>query len=296
MPLESRIQIARADIVRFFEAQPKRIFWPGEIAAILKEQRAGWRLAQSMGRADFVEFLVEKTSLREIVLSPLNHPQLEPVTRYVWKEATPYELALSIKRNAYLCHATAVYLHGLTDLITKTIYVNYEQSPKPQSGSLTQEAIHRAFASKQRQSTLLYRINEEYQAMLINGKNTKRLEVSDFSSPSLGQFLDATRLERTMIDITVRPTYGGGIAQALETYRAAKARLSVSTLVATLKKLDYVYPYHQAIGFYMQRAGYEPKQYERLKKLGLNHDFYLAHDIREKAFDPEWRLFYPKGF
>jgi hypothetical protein len=60
MPSQSRIQIARADIVRFFEAQSKRIFWPGEIAAILKEQRADWRLAQSMGRADFLEFLVEK--------------------------------------------------------------------------------------------------------------------------------------------------------------------------------------------------------------------------------------------
>ena len=67
-------------------------------------------------------------------------------------------------------------------------------------------------------------------------------------------------------------------------------------MIAMLKKLDYVYPYHQAAGFYMQLAGYDPSRYERLKKLGLKNDFYLAHDIRDRAYSDEWRLFYPKGF
>jgi hypothetical protein len=46
----------------------------------------------------------------------------------------------------------------------------------------------------------------------------------------------------------------------------------------------------------MKRAGFAPKQYDPLKTLGLDHDFYLAYDIREREYDPEWRLFYPKGF
>ncbi len=292
----SRIQAARQDVIRFFDNQPKTIYWPSEIAEVLTAQRHAWKLPDSFQKTTFLNFLLENTSFREVVLPPLNHPQLAPIVRYVWKEATPFELALSIKRKAYICQASAVFLHALTDIVPKTIFVNYEQSSKPPfNSSLTQESIDRAFAStQQRQSTLLYKIDDEYQAQVINGKNSGRLEVAELPTP-YGKHLDVTRVERTLIDITVRPTYGGGVPQVLETYKAAKDRVSVVTLVAALKKLDYVYPYHQAIGFYMQRAGYEPKQFERLKKIGIHFNFYLAHGIKNKEFDPEWRLYYPAG-
>lgn len=292
----SQIQSAKRDIVSFFNNQSTRVYWPSDLAEVLRAKRVDWRLAAYTQKKDFVEFLLDKTSLREVVLSPLNHPKMPGIVRYVWGDASPFELAASIKRNAYLCHATAVFLHGLTDIVPKTIFVNSEQSPKPQPASaLTQESIDRAFAAKhQRQSTLFYKIDDEYQAQFISGKASDRLEVTQMST-IYGKRLDVTRIERTLIDIAVRPAYGGGVYQVLETYSAARSLASVATLVPTLKKLDYVYPYHQAIGFYLQRAGFEAKQYERLKKLGITFNFYLAHGMSETAFDPEWKLFYPSG-
>jgi predicted transcriptional regulator of viral defense system len=293
---ESRLQSARRDILAYFNAQPTSVYWPNDIAAILRTQRADWRLADYTQKKHFLEFLLAKTSLRKVELAPLNHPQLETIERYVWKDATPFELAVSIKRKAYLCHATATFLHGLTDIVTKTIFVNYEQSEKPQgASSLSQESIDRAFASKshQRQSTLIYKIDDEFQAQVINGKASGRLEVSELSS-LYGKQLDVTSIERTLIDITVRPAYSGGVYQVLETYKAAKDRASAATIIPTLKKLNFVYPYHQVIGFYMQRAGFDPKQYERLKKIETPFNFYLAHGMAETAFDAEWKLFYPR--
>ncbi len=285
---------ARPRILGFFEQSRQRVFRASELAEVLEQQRGVWKVAASINATAFVEFLLESTRFREAEVKPVNHPESARVVRYVWQGASPFQMGLSLRKGAYLSHATAVFLHGLTDQIPRVVYVNSEQSAKyPRPAELTQDSIDRAFTSKQRQSTFLFQ-GGGAQFLLLSGKHTGRLEVSTLNFE--GEDLLVTKLERTLIDITVRPTYGGGVYQVLQSYRAAKDRISVGTLIATLRKLGYVYPYHQAIAFYMKRAGYGEHQYSRLKDLGLEYNFYLAHDMRERDLDRELRVFYPKGF
>lgn len=219
------------------------------------------------------------------------------ITRYAWGDVSPYQLGLSLKSDSYLTHASALYLHGLSDQIPKTIYVNREQSAKPQRSpdaiNLSQASIARAFAGSPRVSRYVFE-HDGFRYVLISGKQTGRLEVTEISGPA-GDSLPVTKVERTLIDIAVRPVYAGGPFEVLKAFAAAKPRVSVATLVATLKKLGHVYPYHQAIGFYMERAGYEAAHLDRMRALGLQFDFYLTHKMADAAYSTEWRLFHPKG-
>ncbi len=286
-----RLQIARGDILKSFETDPRRVFWADDIAGILEQNRAFWRLSSRTGLRQFIDFLVEKGDLRIKEIIPVNH-DLSKIYRYIWKEASPFEIALSLKRGAYLCHGTAVAIHGLNDQIPQRLYLNKEQSPKSHSNALTQTGIDRAFANKQRETRLIYRFDETDVA-IVWGKSTGNLEVIEMDYG--GANLRVTNIERTLIDIAVRPAYAGGPLQVLAAYRGAMDRVSVGVLVATLRKLEYIYPFHQAIGFYMERAGYPESKFTRLKELGLEFDFYLSYGVKDPEYIPKWRLYIPRG-
>jgi predicted transcriptional regulator of viral defense system len=291
--LARRLKSATSQIVQFFDASEQRVYTTGELREVLEQRREALGIPLNTTGKKFIEYLLEHTKLKAISLNSERYGLHKD--RYVWGEASPYALALSVKPGSYLSHATGVFLHALTDQIPKIIYVNHEQSEKPKSsGALTQQSIDRAFGNKQRRSNMVF-VNEAWQFVLLSGKRTEQLGVVPMHS-SLGEPLRVTNLERTLIDIAVRPDYAGGVYQVLQAYKSAMSRMSVNALMANLKKLDYVYPYHQVIGFYMQRAGYEQSRWERLKKPSIEFDFYLAHDIREKDYDPFWHLFFPKGF
>jgi hypothetical protein len=292
----SSLRTAQGQIVSFFETLPRKAFTEQELIRIFLQRKDEWRLAVNTTTATYLRFLLENTPMRAVRIEPVEYVSRGGRTalRYAWDGASAYAVASTIERGAYLSHATAVLLHGLTDQLPQTIYVNREQvSSGHSSGELTQEGIDRAFSHQPRTSSALFKY-EKSEILLMHGKNTGRLEVG---SVDLGkEQVPVTKLERTLIDIAVRPIYGGGVYQVFQAYRNAKDRISTATLIATLARLNFVYPYHQAIGFYMQKAGYPPKTLDRLKALGTHYNFYLANDIRDRAFDPEWRLFYPKGF
>lgn len=185
-------------------------------------------------------------------------------------------------------------MHKLLDRLPKELCVNYEQSEKPKpSDGLTQASLDRAFQGKQRQSGFIFRYKEN-EIVVLSGKRTLGLEVCELPVAT-GAKVRVTSLERTLIDVAVRPRYAGGVENVLEAYRRARNKVSIPQLIATLQKFDHVYPYHQAIGYYMERAGFPSKQFSRLKELRMDLNFYLAHNMRRPDYHPGWRIFHPKG-
>lgn len=291
--MQRKLPGAARKIQTYFQRQSGTIFSSIGLREIFNAQKNGpWGLSAAITFADFLTFCLEHKYFNEVVLRSIQYAKV--ITRYCVGTPVPFAIALSIRKSAYLSHGTAAYLHQLNPKHPPTIYLNVEQSAKPRvTGALTQVGIDRAFTSIQRQSNLVY-TNEHMDIAIINGKQSGRLGVETISGPD-SKSLEATNLERTLIDIVVRPAYAGGITQVLEAYRSAKDRASATKMASILNALDFLYPYSQAIGFLMQRAGFSEPQYRPFKPDRKSFKFYLTHRMLQPRYDDFWRLYYPEN-
>jgi hypothetical protein len=292
---KTRLQIAKPDIVSYFDKDAPKVLKLSDIKAILSEKRAFWRLAQRTTTQPFIEFLVEHSKLKQLEF-PFPY---RSETRYVWADVPLLEVLLTIKPNCYFSHYTAMRMHGLTEQVPKTIYLNHEQHLKSQStGGLAQGRIDAAFSRRPRISNNQI-VFGNVNLCLVNGKNTNQLGVVNETvhyDNDVPVRVRLTNIERTLIDITVRPIYAGGVAEVKKAFLLAQDQVSINALAAMLPKLGHTYPYHQAIGFYLERAGYKSKSLDLLRRFPMNYDFYLANQMGETEYVSEWRLYIPKGF
>ena len=286
---KSRFSIAKKDIVKYFNQLDKKIFSKEEISEILSENREFWRLTSNLRVNKFIELLIGSTPLKKVVLNFRIHP----ITKYAWEQPGLLDLAISLKPQGYLSHYSAVSYHGLTEQVPKTIYINVEQSQKERGVSeLDQLQIDESIKKPVRLSSNFVTF-QDHKIFLLNGMYTGQLGVETKEDENVR----VTNIERTLIDITIRPEYSGGIYEVVKAFQLAADNVSINKIVSYLDKLNFIYPYHQCIGFYMMVTGkYSSTQLNLLKKIGSSLKFYLIHGMKEMSYSKDWNLYYPSNF
>jgi len=295
--MPTRLQIARKDILATLDRHPTPILRLRDIEGILETHREDWRLAQTTRAREFIEYLSKSGRLKRW---DFGFPYRKAI-RYAWGDVPIQSVLLTLQPGCHFSHYTAEQMHELTEQEPKTIYLNFEQPPKPKPpGGLEQDRIDAAFARKPRLTTNVARLGD-FRVCLLNGKHTGYLGVEsrDITLSNGGNIVvRVTDLERTLIDIAVRPFYAGGVAEVLKAYGKAGSQTSMNRLGALLKELDYIYPYHQAVGFYLERSGAFKRSAIELfrEKFAFEFDFYLTYEMKQPRYDSRWRLYVPKGY
>lgn len=287
MAIKARFATTSNSIRSFFNKEPQKVYSEEQLTKIFDEKRTIWNLLDFMTPGRFIVQLQQEgiIKLREIIFESYVGKKI----RYTVEGFSVFELAVSLINKSYLSHYSAVYLNDLTTQIPKTIYITFEQSLKRNVDTdLEQKAIDHAFSKPQRKTEAIARY-EGYSFIMLNGKFSNRAGIKDIGR------IPVTGLERTLIDIMVRPSYAGGVNAVLEAFRKASDNVSLNRLVATLDKLDFIYPYHQALGFYLEKAGYSGKKLEELRRRKKPFKFYLTYNMLVNEYSKEWRLYYPKG-
>jgi hypothetical protein len=302
--------LSRRAVLATFDGLRSNVFSSAQLNVLIDNNKGAWIQHDSTSATvstairDGSLIPIESPSTQVIVRALLSATQLKKVrlpfphradVRFTWGEVPTYELIQSLDHDGYFSHLTAMHLNGLTLQIPKTVYFNVEQPAAAGGGDLSQDRIDRVFKGKCRITTnfITFRNHKIYK---LNGANTGRLGVLPIQTPE-GEHLHVTNIERTLIDAVVRPVYAGGIAEVGDAFKAAVGRVSVKRIASYLRKLNYTYPYHQAIGFYLERAdAFRASEIAIMRKFPMEFDFYLNYQIKNPVYNEKWRLWVPQRF
>lgn len=286
----TKIATAQPLIATYFNNSSTKVFKPKELFKVFKDNKEFWGLAKSTSINTFIEYFIENSKLKRLEFPfPYRHE-----TRFTWGNVSIFEVLLTIHKPSYLSHQTAMQLNGLMNDIPNIIYLNHEQPPRPQSGLLEQKSIDTAFRNRPRISNnkIAYK---DITIWMINGMHTNQLGVISKTITEGKSKINVrmTNIERTLIDITVRPIYSGGVEAIKLAYQLARDKVSVEALNEMLLKLKFQYPYHQAIGYYLETAAYPSSSVDLFRAMPMSFDFYLTYGVKETTYIKEWRLHIP---
>lgn len=297
MASRSRLQIAKADIAAAFDRLSSHVLKYKEFGPILSAGRNEWRLAVNTSVGDFIAFLLKSSDLKRY---QFNFPH-RPETLYVWKSVPTMEMLLHVKSRSFYSHYTAMRMHGLTEQMPAVIYISHERTGyeiPSEKVELEQAAIDQAFQQPSRITTNSAVFGDR-NVVLIHGGYTGQLGVEEtnitFGTDGTAK-VRITSLERTLIEAAAKPWYSGGVAEVAKAFEQARTTVSVNRMGAMLGELNFAYPYHQAIGYYMERAGYRESQLALMRRFPMSSDFYLEHAMVNATYLKEWRLWVPSGF
>jgi len=291
-----RFSVVLPQIIKELKSTNISVFDERALNDVFENNKDKWRLPLRMTVKDFISSLIKENFLSYILFEFNGLPKR---SLFYVGEVSVYEISAAIFPKSYLSHYSAISLWGLSEQIPKTIYITQEQSNSPVKSkpvTLEQENIDKAFGKPQRESET-FDTFQDYKLIFLRGKHTKDLGVENFSKDGINP-VKVTDIERTLIDIAVRPAYSGGVLEVLKAFRLAKEQgnVSVNKLSGYLNRMNFIYPYHQAIGFYLEAAGnYSFSQIDIFRNKPKDFNFYLAYEMQDMAYSEQWKLYYPKG-
>lgn len=284
-------ELAKSQITSYLLDNKTKAYTFADIGKIFHSKRDEWKIASYRTTKHFINFIENNKILELVKLKHLTKGTVKQI--FIIPGTNKFNIAQTIKKDGYISYYSALKIHQLTLQNPKSIYISFDKYGAYENADfLYQDSIDNAFSKPQRQTSEIYKSEVDDTRYVFVQKKTDSLLVGI----SENNGIHYTDLERTLIDIVIRPAYSGGVFEVLEAYINAKDRVDLDIMVKYLDQLNYVYPYYQLIGFYLEKAGYNTNDTNLFLERKTDFKFYLTYNISNKKFNEKWNIYYPNGF
>ena len=209
-------------------------------------------------------------------------------TRYTFNaDFNIYDFCNSLERNSFFSMSTALNLQGLSDFRSDYIFVSKERATRIEQGSvtLTQEDIDNAFSKKPRRTNAYDKINNHI-IVLLETNNTDAFEIIEYDGYKVSS------VNRAFVEMISNVQYLQSSEAIIEVFMKIKEKLNLDTIHTIIEKFDFIYPYFQLAGFYLEKIGFSEAELEKFYTKRSELNFYTQKNKNQYGFDEYWKIYY----
>ena len=209
-------------------------------------------------------------------------------TRYTCsQDFNIYDFCNSLEKNSFFSMSTALNIQGLSDFREEYIFVSKERSTKIEQGNvtLTQENIDNAFSKKPRRTNAYDKI-DNHVVVLLEANKTDTFEVIEYNGYRVSS------VNRAFVEMISNVQYLQSSEAIIEVFMKIKEKLNLDTIYNIIDKFDFIYPYFQLAGFYLEKIGFPKVELEKFYTKRSELNFYTQKNKNQYGFDGYWKIYY----
>ena len=213
-----------------------------------------------------------------------------------------FDIALSLKKKSFITGYIVFSFLGWTEYIPKVIHINWKRNPFNKINTPIDNITLQKIAYKPKSISKLRLIYNEYEIIVLNGQVFKNNYSNHFrllnEITELPPYSETYIEERLIIESLINYQYFGGADIVWQAGLNQFNKLDLDLIFKIYKELDLIYPYANAIGYWMEKSNISKNIISKWEKLVNKHlQFHLfMGDSERRFFNKKWNLYIPKRF
>lgn len=261
----------------------KRFFSINDIANILDKLKEENLVSNSLSQNDFyLKLLYDGLISHTITIR-----DVEKIRYTLNKEFNIYDFVYSLERNGFFSMFTSLNIQGFTNFRENFIFISKERMQRVNfsSKNITQEAIDKAFSNKPRK-TKAYNTIYNYNIVMLESNNTQGVGIINYNGYKVSS------INRAFVEIISNIQYSKTPYDVIWEFRQLKDKLDINEIFKIIEKFDFIYPYYQLAGYYLEKIGFLKEELSRFFNNKTNLIFYTMKNKTNYDLDEYWGIKY----
>ncbi|MFW3382896.1 hypothetical protein ACN2C1_04775 [Aliarcobacter butzleri] len=261
----------------------KAFFSINDITSILDELKEENLVSNSLTQNDFYLKLLDDG----LVAHTITIRDIEKIRYTLNKEFNIYDFVYSLEKNGFFSMFTSLNIQGLTNFRDNFIFISKERMKRVnfKSKDITQEAIDKAFTNKPRR-TKAYATIYNYNIVILESNNTQEIGIIKYKGYKISS------INRVFVEIISNIQYSKTPDDVIYEFKNLKDKLDINEIFNIIEKFDFVYPYYQLAGYYLEKIGFLKEELSKFFNKKTDLIFYTVKNKEKYTLDEYWAIKY----